>query len=97
MLGCFLITGGGGHGGGGGYGGGHGGYGGHDKRDLDNIYLARPDFSNLPVFEKNFYFEHPAVSVSHCSSHSAAPLVARGPLLCVAYVVRPRVLLLASN
>ncbi|GBG00184.1 ATP-dependent RNA helicase [Raphidocelis subcapitata] len=51
----------GGGGGGGGYGGGGGGYGG-DRRDLDNIQLSRPDFSNLAVFEKNFYFEHPAVS-----------------------------------
>jgi len=52
---------GGGGGGGGGYGGGGGGYG---RDDLDNIQLSRPDFSNLSVFEKNFYFEHPAVSVS---------------------------------
>jgi ATP-dependent RNA helicase DDX5/DBP2 len=25
------------------------------------MQLARPDFSNLPKFEKNFYLEHPAV------------------------------------
>jgi len=48
-----------GGGGGGGYGGG-GGFGG-GRRDLDSMQLARPDFSNLPKFEKNFYLEHPAV------------------------------------
>eukprot|EP00775_Hariotina_reticulata_P011306 gene11306-11456_t len=55
-------AGGGGYGGGGG-GGGYGGGGGHGggRRDLDSMQLARPDFSNLPKFEKNFYLEHPAV------------------------------------
>lgn len=54
---------GGGYGGGssGGYGGGHGGGYGGGRRDLDSMQLARPDFSNLPKFEKNFYLEHPAV------------------------------------
>lgn len=55
--------------GGGGYGGGHGSYGGGGgyggggfgggrgggRRDLDSMTLAKPDFSNLPKFEKNFY------------------------------------------
>eukprot|EP00878_Enallax_costatus_P000912 GHUV01001042.1.p1 GENE.GHUV01001042.1~~GHUV01001042.1.p1 ORF type:complete len:564 (+),score=126.11 GHUV01001042.1:221-1912(+) len=56
-----------GHSYGGGYGaagghsyGGGGGYGG-GRRDLDSMQLAKPDFSNLPKFEKNFYLEHPAV------------------------------------
>ena len=53
--------GGGGYGGGG-YGGYGGGYGGNDRRDLDSVHLSRPDFSNLPVFEKDFYLEHPAVT-----------------------------------
>jgi ATP-dependent RNA helicase DDX5/DBP2 len=26
------------------------------------MVLAKPDFSNLAVFEKNFYIQHPAVS-----------------------------------
>lgn len=52
--------GGGGYGAGGGYGGGGygggGGFGGGARRDLDSMQLAKPDFSNLPKFEKNFYF-----------------------------------------
>ena len=32
------------------------------RRDLDTVQLRRPDFSNLPPFEKNFYVEHPAVA-----------------------------------
>ncbi len=31
------------------------------RRDLDSMQLQKPDFSNLPKFEKNFYMEHPAV------------------------------------
>jgi hypothetical protein len=65
--------GGGGGYGGGGYGGGGGGFGG--RGDLDTIQLSRPDFSNLPVFEKNFYFEHPAVTVR---GPEAPPAVASG-------------------
>eukprot|EP00198_Chlamydomonas_reinhardtii_P000687 XP_001690022.1 DEAD-box RNA helicase [Chlamydomonas reinhardtii] len=49
----------GGHGGGGG-GGGFNTRGGRD--DLDRMALPRPDFTNLPKFEKCFYLEHPAVS-----------------------------------
>lgn len=60
--------GGGGYGGGGGgFGGGGGGFGGgfghgQGRGDLDSISLRKPDFSNLPPFEKNFYYEHPAVT-----------------------------------
>jgi len=32
------------------------------NRDLNTIQLARPDFSSLAPFEKNFYIEHPAVA-----------------------------------
>ncbi len=32
------------------------------NRDLNTIQLARPDFSTLAPFEKNFYIEHPAVA-----------------------------------
>mmetsp|Transcript_3036 Transcript_3036/g.6588 ORF Transcript_3036/g.6588 Transcript_3036/m.6588 type:complete len:532 (+) Transcript_3036:85-1680(+) len=53
----------------GGYGGGShssyggGSYGSNRGRDsLDSMVLSRPDFSNLPAFEKNFYLEHPAVT-----------------------------------
>jgi ATP-dependent RNA helicase DDX5/DBP2 len=60
---------GGGHGGygggGGGFGGGGfggGGFGGGGRGDLDSISLRKPDFSNLAPFEKNFYYEHPAVT-----------------------------------
>lgn len=55
---------GGGHGGGSSYGGGGGGYGG-SRRDINDTHLPVEDFSNLtdlPKFEKNFYFEHPAVA-----------------------------------
>eukprot|EP00243_Klebsormidium_subtile_P009001 TRINITY_DN4392_c0_g1_i2.p1 TRINITY_DN4392_c0_g1~~TRINITY_DN4392_c0_g1_i2.p1 ORF type:complete len:550 (+),score=143.71 TRINITY_DN4392_c0_g1_i2:141-1790(+) len=59
----FGGYGGGGYGdggyGGGGYGGGGAAYG---TRDLDSIELPRQHFDNLPVFEKNFYIEHPAVA-----------------------------------
>lgn len=47
--------------GGGSYGGGYGGGGGGGfnsrggRGDLDSMSLAKPDFSNLPKFEKNFY------------------------------------------
>lgn len=56
---------------------GYGGYGGYTpqpsasyggyqaaggSRDLNTIQLARPDFSSLAPFEKNFYIEHPAVA-----------------------------------
>ncbi|CAL5219153.1 g933 [Coccomyxa viridis] len=56
---------------------GYGGYGGYSSqpaapyggypaaggsRDLNTIQLARPDFSSLAPFEKNFYIEHPAVA-----------------------------------
>ena len=49
--------GGGGYGGGGYGGGGYGGGGGFGggRRDLDSMQLAKPDFSNLSKFEKNFY------------------------------------------
>eukprot|EP00798_Chlamydomonas_sp_ICE-L_P029125 gene29125-32343_t len=30
--------------------------------DWDKFNLAKPDFSNSPAFEKNFYLEHPAVT-----------------------------------
>ncbi len=46
--------------GGGGFGGGGGGFGGRGG-DINDIQLARQDFSNLPAFEKNFYVEHPDV------------------------------------
>ncbi|EFJ43482.1 DEAD-box RNA helicase, ATP-dependent [Volvox carteri f. nagariensis] len=52
------------YGGGGGGGGGGGSYGFNSRggRDeLDNMALPKPDFSNLPKFEKCFYLEHPAV------------------------------------
>eukprot|EP01025_Chloroclados_australasicus_P055787 TRINITY_DN6848_c0_g1_i1.p1 TRINITY_DN6848_c0_g1~~TRINITY_DN6848_c0_g1_i1.p1 ORF type:complete len:647 (+),score=83.82 TRINITY_DN6848_c0_g1_i1:187-1941(+) len=39
-----------------------GGQGFKRKRDLDEMELPAADFSNLPVFEKNFYVEHPAVT-----------------------------------
>ena len=57
--------------------GGYGGYGGYTSnpgappggfhgpgggRDLNTVQLARPDFSHLAAFEKNFYIEHPAVA-----------------------------------
>ena len=47
-----------------------GGYGGASARSAGNapIQLRREDFSNLPVFEKNFYVEHPAVTARCCSS-----------------------------
>eukprot|EP01023_Acetabularia_acetabulum_P061841 TRINITY_DN7524_c0_g1_i2.p1 TRINITY_DN7524_c0_g1~~TRINITY_DN7524_c0_g1_i2.p1 ORF type:complete len:624 (-),score=110.05 TRINITY_DN7524_c0_g1_i2:926-2668(-) len=32
------------------------------KRDFDDLELPQADFSNLPVFEKNFYLEHPMVT-----------------------------------
>ncbi|BBN04826.1 ATP-dependent RNA helicase DDX5/DBP2 [Marchantia polymorpha subsp. ruderalis] len=54
---------GGGRGGDGhGYGGG-GGFGGGSKKDLDNISLPKQEFDNLIPFEKNFYVEHPSVSI----------------------------------
>ena len=71
----FRGGGGGYGGGGGGYGGGGGGYGGSygggggggrfgDSMGGLGAGLRRIDFdlSKLPVFEKNFYIEHPAVS-----------------------------------
>eukprot|EP01025_Chloroclados_australasicus_P047665 TRINITY_DN5372_c1_g1_i2.p1 TRINITY_DN5372_c1_g1~~TRINITY_DN5372_c1_g1_i2.p1 ORF type:complete len:581 (+),score=79.50 TRINITY_DN5372_c1_g1_i2:82-1824(+) len=42
--------------------GGGGGGGQKRKRDFDDVVLPAADFSNLPVFEKNFYVEHPAVA-----------------------------------
>lgn len=47
-----------------------GGYGGASARSTGNtpIQLRREDFSNLPVFEKNFYVEHPAVTARCCNS-----------------------------
>lgn len=54
--------GGGGYGGGGGFSGGRGG-----RRDLDSMTLSKPDFSNLPKFEKNFYLvrdRHPTATRS---------------------------------
>lgn len=47
------------------YGGGGGGgrrdtY--RDRDSLDYIKLEKPDFSDLPPFEKRFYHEHPAVT-----------------------------------
>uniref|UniRef100_A0A061S6D8 RNA helicase n=1 Tax=Tetraselmis sp. GSL018 TaxID=582737 RepID=A0A061S6D8_9CHLO len=40
-----------------------GSYGSFGHRDeLDSMQLPRPDFNNLPKFEKNFYLEHPAVT-----------------------------------
>ncbi|GIL87431.1 hypothetical protein Vretimale_1659 [Volvox reticuliferus] len=48
--------------------GGYGGGGSHGfnsrggRDDLDSMSLPKPDFSNLPKFEKCFYLEHPAVS-----------------------------------
>lgn len=44
----------GGYGAGGGFGGGGRGSS-FGRRDLDSMQLARPDFSNLSKFEKNFY------------------------------------------
>ncbi|GLI70066.1 hypothetical protein VaNZ11_014837 [Volvox africanus] len=53
----------GGHGGGGyGSGGSHGFNSRGGRDDLDSMSLPKPDFSNLPKFEKCFYLEHPAVS-----------------------------------
>lgn len=46
-------------------GGGGGGYyraGGSHRDDLNSMMLPKEDFSNLPKFEKNFYFEHPDVT-----------------------------------
>jgi ATP-dependent RNA helicase DDX5/DBP2 len=48
---------------GGGSGSGFGGPGGKSGGNLGaNLRSINWDFSQLPVFEKNFYFEHPAVS-----------------------------------
>lgn len=50
------------------YGGGAGGVGGgrrdgyRDRDGLDYIKLEKPDFTDLPPFEKRFYHEHPAVT-----------------------------------
>mmetsp|Transcript_6796 Transcript_6796/g.11718 ORF Transcript_6796/g.11718 Transcript_6796/m.11718 type:complete len:538 (+) Transcript_6796:133-1746(+) len=55
--------GGGGYGGGGGFGGGGGGGHGGGRDDLDNMRLPSQDFRNVTVFEKNFYHEHPNVSM----------------------------------
>ncbi|GIL44076.1 hypothetical protein Vafri_1631 [Volvox africanus] len=53
----------GGHSGGGYGGGGSHGFNSRGGRDdLDSMSLPKPDFSNLPKFEKCFYLEHPAVS-----------------------------------
>lgn len=52
-------------GGSGGFGAGGwstGGYGTGGGRGNATTQLKKADFSNLPVFEKNFYVEHPAVS-----------------------------------
>lgn len=38
------------------------GSGDRGRDDINAIQLATQDFSNLPVFEKNFYHEHPAVT-----------------------------------
>eukprot|EP00899_Mesostigma_viride_P009288 jgi/Mesvir1/18360/Mv14253-RA.3 len=49
----------------GGFGGSSAGYGGHSSHsrgDINDIHLPREHFDNLPVFEKNFYVEHPAVT-----------------------------------
>jgi ATP-dependent RNA helicase DDX5/DBP2 len=69
------YRGGGGGGGGGMYGGGGGGYGGGGGGNMgrygmntgngqlgDSLRNINWDLSKLPVFEKNFYIEHPAVS-----------------------------------
>ncbi|EFN58247.1 hypothetical protein CHLNCDRAFT_30080, partial [Chlorella variabilis] len=61
---------GGGYGGGGGFGGGGfggggfggGGFGGGGRDGINSTFLPKEDFSNLPKFEKNFYYEHPAVT-----------------------------------
>ena len=37
------------------------GRGGRSNDNLDNVVIPRQDFRDLPPFEKNFYFEHPAV------------------------------------
>ena len=62
-------SGGGGYGGGGGFGGGGGDRGGGGGRGGDSmgqlgagLRTIQWDLSKLPVFEKNFYIEHPAVS-----------------------------------
>ncbi len=50
---------------GGGFGAGSwstGGYGAGSSRGNATTQLKKADFSNLPVFEKNFYVEHPAVA-----------------------------------
>lgn len=57
----------GGGGGGGRFGGGGGGYGGGGGGDSmgnigDKLRNIQWDISALPVFEKNFYIEHPAVT-----------------------------------
>ena len=62
-----AMSGNGGYGGSGGFPPQHaapyGGYqAGGGSRDLNTIQLARPDFSSLATFEKNFYIEHPAVA-----------------------------------
>ena len=49
-------------------GGFHGSGGG---RDLNTVQLARPDFSHLSAFEKNFYIEHPAVAARNDADVSA--------------------------
>ncbi|PSC72623.1 DEAD-box ATP-dependent RNA helicase 20 [Micractinium conductrix] len=52
-------------GGGGGFGGGGfggGGFGGGGRDGINSTFLPKEDFSNLPKFEKNFYYEHPAVT-----------------------------------
>jgi ATP-dependent RNA helicase DDX5/DBP2 len=57
-----------GSGGSGGYGGagaggyGGGGYGGGGRDGINETHLPKEDFSGLSKFEKNFYFEHPAVT-----------------------------------
>lgn len=48
--------------GGGGGGGGRRGDSYRDRDSLDYIKLDKPDFSDLPPFEKRFYHEHPAVT-----------------------------------
>jgi len=49
-----------------GHGSGHGGGGGSFGMSMggapQGAALPRPDFSNLPAFEKNFYLEHPSVT-----------------------------------
>ena len=49
--------GGGGYGGGGGFGGGSRG-----RDDINYTSLPKQDFRDVPVFEKNFYYEHPNVT-----------------------------------